>query len=168
MRTGRGRWLALTLWRSSEHIWQSLGFCWKQGLLITLLPMEDQRQHLGLERSQWHASVRAVIVVSFWVQACGWGSHTPGWGAHSWEWNLKQAAKWFAVLLNDISPGIFSDTRNKIITCFGSSFCTLYSIKSGLDEVGRKAQWVQGFPSASKTKEAENTDVCSLQHRLVD
>lgn len=80
-----------------------------------------------------------------------------------------KAAKRFAVLLNCILPVIFSDTRNKIITCFGSSFCTLCYTKSGLDERGMKGtmsagffSMLQGFPTASKTKEAENTDVCTL------
>lgn len=66
-------------------------------------------------------------------------------GTHSREWNLMKAAKRFAVLLNCILPVIFSDTRNKIITCFGSSFCTLCYTKSGLDERGMKGTMSAGF-----------------------
>jgi hypothetical protein len=90
--------------------------------------MEDKKAALGLRK----------VTVTCQCQGCDCGfllstgplmgePHTrlrnPFTGMES-----QQAAERFAVLLNGISPVIIFDTRNKILTRFGSSFCTLHYI----------------------------------------
>lgn len=172
MRRARGRWASSEL---LEITWAHLAIIW---LLLKTRPSNYASANGRQKTELW---LRKVIMTCqchggdcgfFWVQACWRVCHIPGWGTHSWEWNLIKTAKLFAVLLNCISPVIFSDTRNKIITCFGSSFCTPYYTKSGLDEIGMKGtmnagfSMLQGFPTASKTKETEHTDVCVLLQEL--
>lgn len=145
MRTARGRWARSEL---LEITWAHLAIIW---LLLQTRPPNcasangRQKTELWFRKVTMTRQCRNSDCGFFWGQACWWVCHIPGWGTHSRERNCTRTAKWFTVLLSCILPVIFSDTRNKIITCFGSSSCTSHYTKRGLDELGRTGTMRTGF-----------------------
>lgn len=175
MRTARGRWACSEL---LEITWAHLAIIW---LLLQTRPPNcasangRQKTELWFRKVTMTRQCRDGDCGFFWGQACWWVCHIPGWGTHSRERNRTKTAKWFTVLLSCILPVIFSDTRNKIMTCFGSSSCTSRYTKSGLDELGGTGTTrVQGFSKATgfsshlKDKRDRRTDVCAPPRRVVD
>lgn len=145
MRRARGRWASSEL---LEMTWAHLAIIW---LLLQTRPPNctsangRQKTELWFRKVTMTRRCRGGDCGFFWGQACWWVCHIPGWGSHSRERNRRKTATWLAVLLSCISPVIFSDTRNKMIPCFGSSSCTPHYTKSGLDELGKTGTTRTGF-----------------------
>lgn len=129
-RTARGQWASSEL---LEITWAHLAII---GLLLKTRPSSNYASANGRQKTElWLRNVTMTRQCHgsdcgfFWVQACWWFCHIPA-GEAIPENRISGRRQRDFLLLNWISPVIFSDTRNKIITCFGSTFCTLHHTKS--------------------------------------